>query len=194
MIKELENITLLPSNSPLLTKYFFKRKKNRKTILKEELMKRKLITFYHKVYHEDNYYQPFNYLDNYGYYRLKPLKQGKYYHVYNYGENINKAFIELIKDDLWGESNAYESDYHGSLVQRIEYILDKWDKYYNGKLPEEIISYYENYLNNNQWTKDQNVIWTYDKETKKITCQKIQTKKLERIKNERRYQKNNRRI
>ena len=49
-----------------------------------------------------------------------------------------------------------------------EYALDNWNKYYDGNIPEKIIKYYENYLNNIWWSIEQSVIWTYNLETKKF--------------------------
>ena len=51
----------------------------------------------------------------------------------------------------------------------VEYALDKFDKYYDGKIPDEIIKYYEDYLTNIGWSKDQGIKWLYNPELKQMT-------------------------
>ena len=62
----------------------------------------------------------------------------------------------------------------------LEYNIDKWDKYYDGNIPVDMIKYYEEDLNNNWWSKEKNLTWEYDSNTKKFNCKRnIKVRKLE---------------
>ena len=78
-------------------------------------------------------------------------------------KNSDKNFNELDFFD-----NYFNCLYYA------EYDLDKWNKYYDGNTPDEIIKYYENYLNDIWWTKEKGITWKYDVENKKFNCQKNQ--------------------
>ena len=148
-----------------------------------------------------------SYLDNYGYYELVDVDRG-YFDLIPLGENIqevinysinkmlsmlshdyefknrqrlNKEFAERFEDFNFKPLYNLDSNRYFSCLHFAEYAIDKWDKYYNGNLPDEIVIYYENYLNNIWWTKEQHVVWNYDKVNKKFNCKKnVKIKKLEK--------------
>ena len=148
-----------------------------------------------------------SYLDNYGFYELVDVDRG-YFDLIPLGENIqevinysinkmlsmlshdyefknrqrlNKEFAERFEDFNFKPLYNLDSNRYFSCLHFAEYAIDKWDKYYNGNLPDEIVIYYENYLNNIWWTKEQHVVWNYDKVNKKFNCKKnVKIKKLEK--------------
>ena len=149
-----------------------------------------------------SYNEWFGYLDEYGYYILVDGDPGKCLpYLENYGIDKDIAFYQIISRFLDLNSHYYEfnnrSELEKDFVNRFgefdfkplyglernryfgcnyfaEYAMDKWDKYYDGSVPEKIIEDYEKYLNDIWWSKEQGVMWNYDINNKKFNCQRNQ--------------------
>ena len=128
--------------------------------------------FYQKVYNNPEFgidnthfffdFIDYGYLEDYGYYIVRNANQN-YYTVTCYGEDINHIFIDVVNNII--NSKAYNELYkHRKQIKKnvyyrfrssenyerifsAEYALDKWSKYFDGDIPEEIAASYENILN-----------------------------------------------
>ena len=78
------------------------------------------------------------------------------------------------------EFNSLEFfDNYFTLLYFSEYNLDKWDKYYDGNIPDEIIKSYEVYLNGIKWSHEQGFTWKYDRNIKQFNIkEKLKIRKL----------------
>ena len=141
------------------------------------------------------------YLDNYGFYSLSDADRG-YYDVEYYGDDINVAFYRLVDDILFDYANEDERNNHKRFIDDynrrfdnsttnnqkyfsslyvIEYIISKWNIYFDGNVPEYIISYYEECMNDSVWSQENRINWNYNKETNQFDWErKHKTKKLGR--------------
>ena len=195
MIKELQGKKVLNYDDPLLEKYFMKdSSENEKTKL-EELYER-VSLFMQKVFEEE--YKPskdywFGYLDNYGYYQMDDFDRG-WFELFNLGEDIDRVVFEVLDQLLYERSSEYEqnnreqlqrefnerfadqyfrplfnlNNKYARVLPMVEYALDKFDQYYDGKIPNSIIKHYEDYLTNIGWSKDQGIRWVYDSDAKQM--------------------------
>ncbi len=196
MIKELQGIKKLDYDNPLLDKYFMKSSsENEKTKLKE--LNARVSLFTKKVFEEE--YKPskdywFGYLDDYGYYQMDDFDRG-WFEVFNLGEDIDEVVFEVLDELLYEKSLEYEQNNREQLqrefnerfadqylrplfnldnkytraIPMVEYALDKFDKYYDGKIPDTIIKHYEDYLTSIGWSKDQGIRWVYNPDAKQMT-------------------------
>ena len=82
-----------------------------------------------------------DYQDDYGYYMI--IKCDSDYNIIKFSKDPMIAFKEIIINILFSHSTT----------DIVEYSLDKWFKYYDGKIPKDIINYYENYLNKSALNK-----------------------------------------
>lgn len=176
----------------------------------EELNKLKALfkNFHQKVFPSEKGIIPsgtvaHGYLENFGYYVITNADRGNY-DVFNYGLDLDIAFKSIISDILFSWainfefanrqelevdfSNRFSTffDTYEPCFYFAEYSLEKWKIYYDDMVPIDIINYYENYLNSLK-LKD-NMIWRYDEDTKKLKCEKIRVKKLDKGGN---YEKKN---
>lgn len=182
-------------NDIVFKKYFSERKQSKMEKKKLKEFKMLIKDFCKKVYGDDNYnsflinYASIGYLEDYGYYTITDADRG-YCDVFNFGENINEAFKNIIIDVLFNHSINYEFENREILEQDfikrfdIEYFgclyfaensLKHWNKYYDGNIPDNIINYYENYLNSIWWSEENNINWSFNLDTKKFNY-KINTK------------------
>ena len=76
-------------------------------------------------------------------------------------------------------------EFYGSYIPSFystEYCLNKWNKYYDGNIPQEIIKFYEDYINNDPRNEKYCISWKYNLETKRFDCIKREkVRKLERM-------------
>lgn len=196
MIKELAKKDEFFYSDPVFRKYFVDRKRTEFEKSKELEVYNMVFDFFKKTFNisVDNfknliyrmgYFSFGGYLDNYGFYSLSDADRG-YYDIEYYGEDINVAFYRLVDDILFDfaydnerenrRKNMIDFDtrfdgkdnkYFPSLYE-TEYMIDKWDKYYEGNIPEYIINYYEEQINDFVWSQENNVYWGYNRETRKF--------------------------
>ncbi len=194
------------NNSDQIFNRLFFEERSANEIRKTEELYELVNYFFRKVYdyQEDIFYEllhsdycSLGYLKDIGYYAVEDMERGQYSFPDGLPcQNLNKAFSILVNGLLKSESIEYEyknkeklvkessknnGDYN-SLVVKYEYILDKWYKYYDGNIPNDIIKEYENKLNNLELN---NINYKYNKKTKKIdviTNDKIRKEKLEELK------------
>ena len=111
------------------------------------------------------------------------INAGMYYE-YDNREKFQKDFKNRFSDLDFKKINQRDINVYDEYFNDLyyyEYALDKWDKYYDGNIPLEIIGYYQNILNNDSWSNVQKVIWKYNLEIKKFDCKKNEkVRKLER--------------
>ena len=191
MINELESKDYLYSKSKTFNDYFVKREKTDNEIKKETIIIKLILDFYQKVYDKemkeldndifDFDLCDFGYIDNYGYYVINYDNWG-YYLVHCYGEDLLEIFSTLVRSVLNAKRRNYlcknrkiiKNEYRNrfrhfknyDVIFNAEYDLDKWNKYYNDEIPEEIINRYNDYVNNNYYLSKVNNILEYDKKYK----------------------------
>ena len=182
-------------------KLFWNKKYNVKEQEEFDKLKALLINFQQKAFPQEKSIIPsgivtYGYLENFGYYVIENSDRG-HYTVCNYGLDLDIAFKSIIKDILFSWAIDYEFDNRANLkidfynrfstffdatyepcFYFAEYCLEKWQIYYEGIVPTDIINYYENYLNSLEIKK--NVIWRYDEKIQKLKCVKIIVRKLEK--------------
>lgn len=209
MIKELAKKDEFFYSDPVFRKYFVDRKKTEFEKSKELEVYNMVFDFLKKTFNisGDNFknliyrmgYFSFGaYLEDYGFYSLSDADRG-YYDIEYYGEDINIAFYKLVDDILFDYAHDNERDnrkkymsdfdtrfdvkgnkYFSSLYE-TEYIIDKWDKYYEGNIPEYIIAYYEEQINDFVWSQENNTYWKYNRETKKFEPTKKKYNKVRKL-------------
>ncbi len=200
MIKILEEKNLFFQNDPTFLKYFDDKKKSKKEKKKFEELTVLLQEFGNKVYKGKACdeailppeYRSVGYLDHYGYYVITDADRG-YRNVTALGEDTKEAFQNLIIDILFTHSIKEEvkkrpqlqqnytkrfkgREYFGCLYY-AENALDQWNKYYKGKIPKKIITYYEDYLNSIWWTEENDIVWDFQPSTKQFDIKKPEKKK-----------------
>lgn len=156
-----------------------------------------ILKFYQKVFVKEQKiinrdifdYDFFNYgyIDDYGYYTIHDGGNG-YYIVLCCGEDINKAFINICKSIIDKNAKDEEKQNHreikkiyknrfGKKYQELyftNYALSKWNDFYDGNIPSEIIDIYLNELANN------NIDSSYNTNTHELSVNKTLTKKLKK--------------
>lgn len=200
MIEELKGEDLFFQDDEIFKKYFCNKEKTTIEHEKGEALANLIKDFCTKLYNEKmrNYqflpsgYITYNYLENYGYYFITDADRG-WRSVINLGEDTNRAFILLVSDILFVHSMYYELEnreklqadfknrfgdieYFGCLYY-AEIAFQEWLKYYNDNVPIEIINYYEDYLNSVWWSKENNLNWKYNPNTKLFDCHTIEKTK-----------------
>ena len=139
-----------------------------------------------------------SYLDNYGYYELIDVDRGNFdliplgedvnkvisYSIYKMlsmlshdyelknREKLNKEFDERFSKFNFKPLYGLDSNRYFGCLHFAEYAIDKWNIFFDNNIPSEIIKYYEDYLNNIWWSKQQGVVWKYDNDNKVFNCQK----------------------
>ena len=142
----------------------------------------------------DPYYISFGaYLDDYGFYTQTYQDRG-YHNIECYGTDINIAFLRTVdellfdlllinqnsdcKQNIGKFTNLFTSiskadiKTFGGYLSQEGWIIDKWNKYYEGEIPEYIVSYYEENINDFIWRYDGNIKCKYNNETKKFDINK----------------------
>lgn len=202
MIKELEGDGSFFQDDPVLKKYFFDRKPTKSEKEKIDKLYSIVNNFCKKVYNEEVSYLDIGYLDDFGYYELTYADRG-WYDLTELGEDVNKVSLHAIDEILFSNGFDYElqnrkileqefdtrfkefnfeplggleSNRRFNILHVTEYILSKWEKYYDGNIKEDTIKRYEDYINSIWWTKEQNITWEYDRDSKKINCKKVKDK------------------
>ena len=195
-----KDIVLVSDDSAELIRY------SRTTMNKEEVeFNNRVLEFYRKVFDknakelnllmfdynflgagydsEKGYYIVFN-----GLYR--------YYEVVLYGDNAEAAFLCVVDNiierksqkNLFDNKKSILAQYHRRFagtgitnvlpIYHIEYVLDKFDKYYDGNIPKDIV---DKYLNGIRF--DGMVVAEYDEQNKKILLvEKEEDKRRQRLK------------
>lgn len=187
MIAELENQSEFYYTDELFKKYFLERKLTENEQQKKEELFQLINNFINKVYSEELSFQEFistgyvsvSYLNDFGYYIVSDRDRG-HYEVINYGEDTFIAFQKIITEFLFSHSFNYEMnnreqlkhDYkirfnkeYNQCLSFTEYCLNKWNIYFDNNIPNEIINYYEKYLNSVNYEQPDK-IWIYNIETK----------------------------
>ena len=197
MIRELHNKDLFYKENDTFIKYFLRRIRNENELTREIQLSRMILKFYQKVFNKEQRiitrdifdYDFFNYgyIDDYGYYTIHDGGNG-YYTVICYGEDINKAFINACQSIIDKNAKEEEIKNHreikkiyknrfGRKYQELyftNYALSKWNDFYEGNIPNEIINNYLNELANNH------IDSSYDKSTHELSVNNTFTKKLQK--------------
>ena len=179
-------------------------RESKEELLKEKELVTKLLAFYQKVYDKDvkdlNYgmfdydFYSMGYNNDYGYYVVE-YYHSKSYVVTTYADNIDDAFFYIACRMIDKKRLEYEIKNSKSIkkyyknrfkklnqyneIFKTEYDLSIWDKYYDGIIPEKIISQYEKYINSNKELIPSDTILKYDSNDKKIVVssnQKVRRK------------------
>lgn len=200
MIKELEGKKIFSQEDVVFKKYFCNRKQNDFEEKKLEELSVLINDFCKKVFGKDNFdfssviYTVVSYLENYGYYAISDIDRG-HMEIFNFGEDLDKAFKNIIINVLFIYSINYEFENRKKLendfihrFDNIEYFgclyfaedsIKYWNKYYDSNIPDDIINYYENYLNDIYLSKENNISWDFDSDKKLFNCKKqAKVKKL----------------
>ncbi len=194
---EFENICIIHKDNPDLKKYTTKDKREEE-LSKEKELSDLILNFYKKVYDkkaksiDSNYFSfdfnSYGYNISDGYYAIYGGKYG-YYEVVIFKDNIKEIFISIAESII--EKNSYYNveenkkrikseyidrfgnyDYIWKLYE-TEYTLDKWNKYYDGNIPQELIDKYINRI------KIDNAVVSYNSNTLEINVDKeIKIRKL----------------
>ena len=167
MIDGLHNRDLFYKENDLFKKYFLQRIRNENELLKELALSKMFLNFYQKVFNPnqkqvaygmfDFDFFGYGYIDDYGYYTIHDGNNG-YYVVTCYDDNINKAFINVAQSCI--DRNAkFEEIQNRKEIKKmyknrfgclknyrelyyINYALIKWNDFYDGKIPNEIVEAY----------------------------------------------------
>ena len=199
MNNEFNNIYLIHKGDERLKKYAFKGKTEIE-LNKQKVLTDLILSFYKKVYNNEVskvstdmfYYDLLKYgynLDD-GYYIIYGGRHG-YYELVVFKDNIDGIFINTIESII--EKHSSDNIYHNKAsineeyikrfgninniwqIYNIEYILDKWNKYYDGNIPQELLDKYLNKINID------NMLVSYDMVKKEITLSKqIKIKSLKK--------------
>ena len=174
-----------------LYKKIFSKDRNNNEIVKSQKFNDDLLLFFEKIYNikENNIFNilPFGfvslgYIEEIGYYVVIADERGNYEYLEGFPcPALDKSFYLLINNLLQHYIQHYSEKYQ-TLESRYEYILDKWDKYFDGNISEKIIEEYENKLNSLELN---NKSYKYNKEIKKfevIINNRIRKEKLEELK------------
>lgn len=158
--------------SKSISKYFLEREKTENEIVKEKELCDKVLEFYKRVYDENAEslnitmfdYNLFNfgYMNDYGYYVIKYSDWSQLL-VHSYKDNLDEVFYALASSILDKKRNEFETKHKRNIKKDIktrfgrridfdrifiaEYNLDKWNRYYNGNIPTELVSKYEEFIN-----------------------------------------------
>ena len=180
---EFKDILVVHENSPELKRY----SRTKMNDVEVELNKR-VLEFYRKVFdknaEEMNLFMfGFNFLGagyepGKGYYIIYDSAYG-YHEVVLYGENQEAAFVAIISNIIEKKSQKNLFDNKESIIEEysqrfagvnnvcpmyhVEYVLDKFDKYYDGDIPQVIV---DKYLRSVKY--DGMVVAKYDEKNKKI--------------------------
>ena len=200
MINELQGKDLFYKENDTFKEYFCKRIRNENELTMEILLSRMVLKFYQKVFVKEQKiinrdifdYDFFNYgyIDNYGYYTIHDAGNG-YYAVICYGEDINKSFIDVCQSIIDKNAKAEERENHREIRKIyknrfgrqkkykelffINYALSKWNEFYDGNIPSEIVSMYLKEL------EGKDMPTSYDLDSHQITIGKgVKTKKLKK--------------
>ena len=194
MINELGDKICFNATEATFKKYFFNKKENAHEKQKKDELTKMLFDFYGKEFEDPTdkkYYDFFdydfagyNYLDNYGYYKIIH-DYSSYYFVINFGEDINRAFRSINRNIIDKKSMRYEKENRRSLkkefkehypkkpympeMSRLKYSFDKWRDYYDGELPEEVLDAYRNTLKYLSLELEDNIDWIYNADSKTET-------------------------
>lgn len=189
--KKKETKNIFHTTEKEFKKYFDKTKSNHEKN-KEQLLLNLLNDFFSKVYKEsqsfiEKDYPYIGYTEHYGYYALTKTGHNLFTLVEGFPcQNIDDAFYLIIEDYLWSHGidfeynnreklkKDYNKRFHNSNYNDVmyfcEYALDKWNKFYGKNIPENIINYYEKYLNNLWISSKENIKWEYDQRKHLFSC------------------------
>lgn len=187
MIKELEGKYLFFQDDPILNEYFFDRTLTETEEKKMDELDSLFSNIHRKIYGINRNTKYIGYLDNYGYYEMHDADRG-YYSIMPHGDNPKELSFELMKSYLFDIGreielqnrhkleeefiNQYGSEIRYScLFYPVTYALSKWNIYYDGNIPKDVIDDYEGYLN--YIYKEDNVEWHYDN-INSFNCKKIE--------------------
>ena len=180
---------------------YLNRVKSPNELAKEQELNAKVLDFYKKVYNQnaqklsitnfDFDLHSYGYIDNSGYY-LIIYDSFNYYLVSHYGDNVDEIFTDIVKNIINKKYRIIDFQNHHIIKKEghrrfpkirnsesiiyIEYILNQWHKFYDGKIPERIMKRYKNYINSKKITTDS---IEYDIDSKRITYRRnIKKRKL----------------
>ena len=188
MEKGFKEIKIYHKDSQELIKYHNESKSNLE-LEKEKLLNILILNFYNKVFDSniskinldifpfDFYGYGYNTSD--GYYIIYGGLHNQY-EVATFKDDINCVFIEIAEkiierksfDNVYNNRKMLRADYKerfGNVnylwqIYESEYTIDKFDKYYDGSIPEELLNKYINRIN------IEGII--YDKNNKEIKIDK----------------------
>ena len=192
MINELANKDLFYKEDKLFKKHFSEKKKTKKEQNAEKQLSSLVLSFYQKVYDKEtqkiNYsmfdlaFCTYGYLEDYGYYAIS-YDDNNHYCVEHY-DGIHDAFISIARKILSHKFYSCEKKSKSDLkndfktrfgnvryfddIYRYEYELDKWNKYFDGNIPNDLITMYNNYINSCYHAIAQKINLKYDETTQKI--------------------------
>ena len=196
MINELKGKKSFYYTNKLFIKYFSNRIETENEKEKVEAITNLIDEFCLKVVGTDakdcgfTYDIHIGYLENYGYYFLTDADRG-YYDISHFGLNLNKAFKKMLIELLYGYAIDYEvenrknltKDFENRFGKNIEYnqcfyfalsSMQALNTYYDGDIPHDIVTYYENYLNKVFNEDKENKTWSYNPNTKTFELKEIE--------------------
>ena len=176
---------LLFKNRDALNEHFVKGRAE--DTAKYEELDKKVLEFYQKTYKEgtthlsyamfDFDFYGFGYNINDGYY-IVDYDTSNSFIMMSYGEDIEGAFIYLANKILDKNRMEYERENRKSIKKdyntrfskvkyydrllKAEYDLTRWNKYYEGNVPEELIELYLKYINNTYGLYEANGYFEYE--------------------------------
>lgn len=132
------------------------------------------------------------YVSGVGFYALQDADRGHYSMIYGLPcDDIEEANLmalkEIIMEQSIGNELANREKYEKELQKRFdikklseyssalffaEFDLEKWSIFFNNDLPEEIIKYYEDYLNDVCKIRKKGLTWKYVKENSSFIMSK----------------------
>ena len=196
MIQELIGKKEFYFTDPLFDKYFMSREETRLEEEKRNKLRKMIDDFFKKVYNLsqvdidnmldfDYHYVLGAYLENYGFYSISDADRG-HYDIERYGEDINIAFHRIIDDLLWDNIDDKKFQNSEQVKEKIRnyfpnfldrdidilcvtlIIIDAWNRYYDGNISEDIVTYYEHKLNDIAMIYGNGAKFVYNKETKRF--------------------------
>lgn len=203
---EIKNILFLHKDSEKFKTQFCNHVSNENEKSKERELSQKVLNFYQKVYDNnaksikcdyfDYDFSGYGYIDNFGYYIVSYDGWG-YYYVICYEEQTDKAFVNIVQSILTKKRDTYLQDNKKSIKKEyrerfnnkqcsqfafeFEYDLDKWNKFYDGNIPDDLMQIYQRRIDffNDYSIYSNNKMLEYDKSTNKIIEKNIsKTRKL----------------
>ena len=189
-----QNIYIIHKSDKLLSQYLYRQNKTQKEKEKESQLNKKILEFYQKAYNQQaknitidifNYdLFDYGYKENAGYYAVYDGTFG-YFDIIVFGDNVSRAFRNLGKniidrkseDNINKNAKTIKKEYKNRFshtnkylkLYYLEYALRKWDQYYDGNIPQEILDEYLDDIDK--------ITLSYDQSTKEIKVYKKINKK-----------------
>ena len=178
------NKMLLIKNKQVLNEYL--ETKTEEDIVKENELASKVLAFYQEMYNpkaEELSYTMFGYdfcgfghNSKNGYY-VVDYDSSTSYKLLSFGDSLDSAFLYLANNILDKERTKFEEKNNTMIKRTLHesyasvpfydrlfkcvYDLNKWERYFKGNIPKEIINLYLKYVNNTYGLYEANAEFTY---------------------------------